>query len=176
MAQLVMKRPLHAPPLPPPGPIAVREATRADAEQLAELLGAAFAELEWDVARVNKDLFDAPDVPVTYVIEENGKLVATAAVRYHERFPESGYVHWVGVDPASRGKRLGSVVMAAAMRRFAADGRKTSILETDDVRLPAIALYLGQGFIPHYTDPDHEDRWSAVFTQLAAARRTLKDR
>jgi mycothiol synthase len=176
MAQLLMKRPRGAPALPPVSPIAVREATRADTEQLAGLLGAAFAELEWDVARVNKDLFDAPDVPVTYVIEDGGKLVATASVRYHARFPESGYVHWVGVDPAARGKRLGTVVMEAVMRRFAADGRTSSILETDDVRLPAIASYLGQGYIPQYADPDHEDRWSAVFIQLTAARRALKDR
>jgi mycothiol synthase len=114
-------------------------------------------------------------VPVTYIIEEAGKPVATASVRYVDRFPESGYVHWVGVDPAYRGKRLGTEVMAAVLRRFAADGRKSSILETDDVRLPAISSYLGQGFIPHYTDADHEDRWSAVFAQLAAVRRTLKD-
>jgi mycothiol synthase len=65
--------------------------------------------------------------------------------------------------------------MAAVLRRFAADSRKSSILETDDVRLPAIASYLGQGFIPHYTDPDHEDRWSRVFEQLAQSRRASKD-
>ena len=176
MAQLVMKRPPGAPPLLAASPIAIREATIADAEHLTDLLGAAFPELEWDVARVHKDLFDPPDVPVTYVIEDAGKLVATASVRYHERFPESGYVHWVGVDPAARGRQLGTVVMAAVMRRFAADGRNSSILETDDVRLPALASYLGQGFIPHYTEADHEDRWSAVFTQLAAARRAMKDR
>lgn len=176
MAQLVMKRPVGAAALPPESPVKVREATRADVGQLATLLGAAFPEMPWDVARVNKDLFDAPDVPVIYVVEDNGKLIATASVRYHERFPESGYVHWVGVDPKARGQRLGMVVMAKVMRRFAADGRKSSILETDDVRLPAIASYLGQGFVPHYLDPDHEERWSRVFEQLANGRRSAKDK
>ncbi len=172
MAQLVMKRPPGASPLPPESQIGVREATRADAPAIAALLGAAFPELEWDVARVDKDLFEPPDVAETYVIDEADKLIATASVRYHERFPGAGYVHWVGVDPAQRGRRLGTVVMARVMRRFAADGRGFSILETDDFRLPAIASYLGQGFVPHYTDPDHEERWSKVFEQLAQGRRT----
>jgi ribosomal protein S18 acetylase RimI-like enzyme len=176
MAQLMMKRPVGASDLPPASPIAVREASRSDGPQLAAVLGAAFPEMEWDVARVNKDLFDATDVPVTYVIEDNGLIVATASVRYHARFPESGYVHWVGVDPKSRGRRLGSVVMARVMRRFAADGRQSCILETDDIRLPAIASYLGQGYVPQYPDVDHEPRWSRVFEQLAQSRRESKDR
>jgi mycothiol synthase len=172
MAQLVMKRPPGAAPLPPESPVKVREATPADAEAIGKLMALAFPELEWDAARANKDLFDAPDVPVTYVVDEGDKIIATASVRYHERFPGAGYVHWVGVDPAQRGRRLGAVVMARVMRRFAADGRSFSILETDDFRLPAIASYLGQGFVPHYTDPDHEERWSKVFEQLAQGRRT----
>lgn len=172
MAQLVMKRPPNAAPLPPESPIAVREATRADADGIGRLMAAAFPELTWDAARANKDLFDADDVPATYVIEDGGRIIATASVRYHERFPGAGYVHWVGVDPAQRGRRLGAIIMARVMRRFFADGRAFAILETDDFRLPAIASYLGQGFIPHYTDPDHEERWSKVFEQLAQGRRT----
>lgn len=172
MSQLVMKRPASATELPPESPIKVREARRDDAGAIAQLLGAAFPEQQWDVARAHKDLFDAADVAVVYVIEEEGRIIATASVRYHPRFPDAGYVHWVGVDPTQRGRRLGTVVMARVMRRFAADGRASSILETDDVRLPAITSYLGQGYIPHYTDPDHEERWSKVFEQLAQARRT----
>jgi mycothiol synthase len=45
------------------------------------------------------------------------------------------------------------------------------VLETDDPRLPAIASYLGMGFVPLYAAPDHETRWSAVFAQLAVAWR-----
>jgi len=175
MAQLMMKRPTGAAALGPVSPIPVRAATAADAEQLRSLLGAAFPEQEWTVARVHKDLLDAADVPVTFVIEEAGRVVATASVRYQPRFPDSGYVHWVGVDPASRGRRLGTVVMEAVVRRFFADGYRSAVLETDDFRLPAITSYLGQGFIPQYADTDHEDRWSNVFSQLALARRDRKE-
>lgn len=171
MAQLLMKRPVGANDLPPESPIAVRAATPSDAEGLARLLGAAFPELPWDVARAMKDLFDPADVKVTFVIDMDGKPVATASVRYQPRFADSGYVHWVGVDPAHRGKRLGTIVMARVLREFIADGRASAVLETDDFRLPAIASYLGQGFVPQYPEPDHEVRWSKIFEQLANARR-----
>ena len=175
MAQLVMKRPPGAFARSDPGPIPVRAAGPGDAAGLADLLGAAFPEHIWTIAKANADLLQAVDVPVTFVIEEVGKIIATASVRYVQRFPESGYVHWVAVDPRQRGRRLGTVVMAHVLQRFAADGRASSILETDDERLPAITSYLGQGFTPHYTDSDHEDRWSRVFERLAQARRSKKD-
>ncbi|MBI4922441.1 MAG: GNAT family N-acetyltransferase [Devosia nanyangense] len=172
----MMKRPPGAPPPPSAGPIAVRPAGAADAHALSKLLASAFPEQVWDGARVHKELLDAADVAVTYVIDEGGRPVATASVRYVERFPDSGYVHWVAVDPRHRGQRLGTVVMETVIRRFLADGRESAILETDDVRLPAIASYLGQGFIPHYSDVDHEDRWSAVFSHLARSRRAARNK
>ena len=175
MAQLVMKRPRGAAALGTPSTIAVREANDADAEGLAKVLGAAFPEQQWTAARVHKELLDAPDVPAVFVIDDNGKVVATASARYVERFPVSGYVHWVAVDPQHRGKRLGNVAMERVLWRFFNDGRDTAILETDDVRLPAITSYLGLGFIPHYTEADHEDRWSHVFGLLARARRRAKE-
>ena len=172
----MMKRPSGAPPLGPQSPVPVRAATKGDDAKLAKLLAAAFPEQDWTIERVYKDLLDAPDVPVTFVVDDGPDIIATASVRYQDRFPGSGYVHWVGVDPRHRGKRLGTIVMDAVIRRFFAGGRSSAILETDDVRLPAITSYLGQGFIPHYSDVDHEDRWSKVFGQWALARRTAKDK
>lgn len=174
MAQLMMKRPVGANELPPESPVAVRAATLADAPGLARVLGAAFPELTWDVARVMHDLFDPDDVKVTFLIEEAGAPIATASVRYQARFPDSGYVHWVGVSPEQRGRRLGTIVMARVLREFIADGRQSAILETDDFRLPAIASYLGQGFVPQYPEPDHEPRWSKIFEILAQSRRREK--
>jgi mycothiol synthase len=176
MAQLLMKRPLGATALPPASPVAVREATRDDIPGIARLMAAAYAEQPWDAARVAKELFDVTDVPVVYVVDDGDKIIATASVRYHEDFPGAGYVHYVGVDPQARGRRLGTVVMARVMRRFAADGKTFSVLNTDDFRLPAIASYLGQGFVPQYPDADHEVRWSRIFEQLAQSRRTAGNR
>src|SRR5204862_5946981 len=108
MAQLVMKRPATE-GVVPQSP--VRTATLADAEGLGRLLGSAFPEMEWSAERARRDLLEAPDVKSTFVVEENGKLLATASARYFvARFPDGGYVHWVGVDPAARGRGLFDVV------------------------------------------------------------------
>ena len=150
----------------------VRSATAADANALARLLAAAFPEMTWDAERARKDLLDAPDVKATFVVEEGGALLATASARYFdERFPGVGYVHWVAVDPAARGRGLFDVVMDAVQTQFETDGRPIAFLETDDARLPAIAAYLRLGYVPQYMEPDHEARWSAIFSQLAEGRR-----
>ena len=105
-----------------------------------------------------------------YVIDGPEGLLATAAARYHAPYPGVGYVHWVGVDPTARGRALGAVVMNAVLARFVADGLTAAVLETDDVRLPAITSYLAQGYVPQYPEAGHEGRWSAVFAALAAWR------
>jgi GNAT superfamily N-acetyltransferase len=172
MAQLLMKRPIGAEELESEVANPVQVATKGDARDLARLLTVAFPEQGWTVERVLQDLLDADDVPTTDLVRDRSWVIATASVRYVERFPESGYVHWVAVDPRYLGRRLSHVVMASVIRQFFVDGRRSSILETDDFRLPAIAAYLGVGFIPQYTESDHEDRWSRVFSQLAQWRRS----
>jgi mycothiol synthase len=128
--------------------------------------------MEWSAERARNDLLEAPDVKSTFVVEEDGTLLATASARYFTaRFPDGGYVHWVGVDPAARGRGLFDVVMAAVQQQFDADGKPVAFLETDDQRLPAIAAYLRLGYVPQYTEGDHEARWSKIFTQLAEGRR-----
>lgn len=150
----------------------IRLAKAEDAEGLSRLLASAFPEMQWDSARARKDLLDAPDVAATFVIEDNGRLLATASARYFDaRFPNVGYVHWVAVDPVARGRGLFDAVMAAVENRFRADGRPIAMLETDDVRLPAIAAYLRRGYVPQYTEADHEERWSRIFSRLAESRR-----
>jgi GNAT superfamily N-acetyltransferase len=186
MAQLVMKRPEKSTPLTEnqgtsqrgspaddrAAALSCRTATAADAEALAKLLKSAFPEMEWDAARARRDLLDADDVRRTFVVEQHGELLGTASARYFEkRFPGVGYVHWVAVDPAARGRGIFDAVMAAVHRQFLEDGRSIAFLETDDHRLPAIAAYLRLGYVPQYTETDHEGRWSAIFTTLAEGRR-----
>lgn len=174
MAQLVMKRP-SLPAAPAAGP-AARVAGPGDAEALAALLKVAFPEMEWNAARVRRDLLEAGDVEATFLVEEGGRALGTASARYFEgRFPGVGYVHWVGVDPAARGRGVFDAVMAAVHGQFLADGRTVAFLETDDQRLPAITAYLRLGYVPQYTEPDHEQRWSNIFMTLANARRSARN-
>jgi GNAT superfamily N-acetyltransferase len=176
--QLLMRSPTQPPRPASSGSVEVRLARPDDAEALATLMGAAFPEMEWSADRVRTDLLDAHDVAATYVVDGPGGLIGTASARYWtEKFPEEGYVHWVAIDPARRGQGLLQALMGRVMQRFADDGKPSAVLETDDIRLPAITAYLGEGFVPVYRDEGgHEQRWSVVFSNLAAYRRNKKER
>jgi GNAT superfamily N-acetyltransferase len=174
MAQLVMKHPSLT-LARREGP-QVRAAGPEDAVALAVLLQAAFPEMEWNAHRVRHDLLEAGDVKSTFLVAEAGRALGTASARYFtDRFPGAGYVHWVGVDPTARGRGVFDAVMEAVHGQFIADGCSTAFLETDDQRLPAITAYLRLGYVPEYTESDHELRWSNIFTTMANVRRSARN-
>ncbi len=72
----------------------------------------------------------------------------------------------VGVRPGHQGKRLGYLVNLAALHKFAADGRKSSILETDDFRLAAIKTYINLGFTPLLVHENQQERWEKIYSVL----------
>jgi mycothiol synthase len=133
------------------------------AAALADLLKAIFPEHAWSADAARRYLIDAPSVDAVYVIEHDGALVATASARYDPaKFPGSGYLHWVGVHPDHRGRRLGRLISVRVLEHFQAAGCKDAVLETDDFRIPAIKTYLALGFIPEYDHPTHAERWAKV--------------
>jgi mycothiol synthase len=155
----------------PPAPTGVELATNADADGLGQLLDASFAE-DWDSARVHRDLLDDATVGATYLLREGDRIVATASARVlPQDYPGAGYLHWVASDPHVRGRGLGRAVTIAVLHRFAEDELRSTVLETDDERLPAISVYLGLGYVPQYRDASHEDRWSRIFRELNDVRR-----
>jgi hypothetical protein len=58
--------------------------------------------------------------------------------------------------------------MLRVLRWFRDHGFAESLLNTDDFRLPAIALYLSLGFQPEFPQEAHHARWSAIRTALEA--------
>jgi mycothiol synthase len=178
-AQLLMRRPdLDGEPQVPalPAGYELREATPEDNAALAQLLTAAFPELDaWTPQDVADRLTAAPDVDAVYVIIHGGVPVATASSRHdHDRFPGTGYVHWVGVLPGHTGRRLGSALMDQMLVDFRARGYRDAVLETDDFRLPAIRIYLRHGYVPITEDvkgENHLARWSAVLPRVLDNRR-----
>jgi mycothiol synthase len=159
----------NLPPVPPEADSgrSVDVAGRPAAPALAELLDLAFAG-GWDVARVERELFDDPTVTATYVVYDAEVAVATASARLlTDTYPQAGYLHWVASSPRARGRGLGRAVIVAVLKRFHHDGMTQAVLETDDHRLAAIRLYLSMGFVPVYRGGDDESRWSAVFRRLA---------
>lgn len=177
--QLLMHRPdLDGEPLVPalPDGYLLRLATTEDEDALANLMTTAFPELGvWTADTVRERLTQADDVDAVYVITCDGEPVATASSRHdHERFPGTGYVHWVGALPGHSGRRLGSALMDQMLVDFRARGYRDAVLETDDFRLPAIRTYLRHGYVPVTEDvkgENHLTRWSRVLPQVLDARR-----
>ncbi len=79
---------------------------------------------------------------------------------------EIGYLHYVGVLPSERGKRLGYHVSLAALHKMVEEGRKAAVLLTDDFRIPAIKTYLGLGFRPVLVHENQRTRWREIFLQI----------
>lgn len=148
-----------------PDGFTLRAAASADLPALTGLMAAAFPELLWTPKNVHDALFADTTVKETLVIEDPAKdaLVATASVRLlPERFPRTGYLHWVGAHPLYRGKRLGKTISLAVLHAFAQRGCTGAVLETQDFRLTAIRVYLGLGFVPEIAHESHPARWDAI--------------
>src|SRR4051812_16941287 len=120
----------------------VRLARPDDEPTIASTLTAAFERTStqvqrFDVERVRRELTEAPDVDATYVAVWQGKAVATASSRWlPDRFPNAGYVHWVGTDPEHKRRGLAAAVLGEVFAHFARTGRTHAVLETEDHRLP----------------------------------------
>ncbi len=172
MTQLLMRRP-DLLDIPDAAPLqegyVLRLADGAeDVRPLASTLSAAFGE-PWDEVRVRSSLTETPDIRAVYVVARDGRPVATASSRLvPERFPGSGYVHWVGTHPEHAGKGLASALVARVLWDFAERGCEDAVLETDDFRLPAVRTYLKFGFLPVYgvSGEDHGQRWSQVLQRV----------
>ncbi len=170
MTNLLMRRPdlLSLPPLPAlPDHYTLRQMRREDTPAVAAVLDRAFVDETWDAARVADTLNERQGVKQTLVVDFRGRPIATASARLRpDRFPGSGYLHWVAVDPDHQGRRLGFFVSLAVLHEFAALSCSDAVLETQDHRLAAIKTYLKLGFVPQYPGKTHTPRWEAVQAAL----------
>lgn len=93
--------------------------------------------------------------------------VATATAWYNAQWEKSvGYLHMVGMLPQHAGKGIGLQASLAALHQMKREGRASSVLNTDDFRIPAIKTYIKLGFLPHITHESHEERWEKILTQI----------
>jgi ribosomal protein S18 acetylase RimI-like enzyme len=133
----------------------------------------------WTVELVRQKLITQPqfEPACLFFAEEaaSGLTVATAtAWRVRPDDHHVGHLHMVAALPDYRGRGLGRLVCAAALSFLRDRGFQSAVLTTDDSRLPAIATYLGLGFVPEYWEDrasDQRARWSAVFRHLPDRRR-----
>jgi mycothiol synthase len=125
----------------------------------------------WDEAATGRLFLGDPGVREEgiFFLATGEDCVATAT---DKRLPESevGYLHMVAVAPPYRGRGLGRCISLAALLHMRERGCREAVLDTDDLRLPAIRMYLGLGFVPEMVGADHAERWRAIFAELGAAR------
>jgi len=101
---------------------------------------------------------------VLFICSE-GIPVATATAWYQSIWGEhAGYLHMVGALPSHTGKGLGLQVSLAAMHEMRKEGRMTTVLNTDDFRIPAIKTYLKLGYRPLIIHENQGKRWEEILS------------
>ncbi len=131
---------------------------------------------EYTEERFEQELSGAPGLePADVFFAVSGRVVAgTAWARRSGHRPEHiGYVHMVAVAPEHRGRGVGRALVVSVLHRFREAGLASAMLETDDVRLPAIRLYLALGFRPELTHDSHAERWRRVGRELGVERKEV---
>ena len=163
------------PPVELPTGYSIRASQPGEAAAWCEVVAASFPEEpaptpdKWEQQILNKHGY-APE-NVFFIIAPDGKPCATAsAMRSHDTgedgSKDEGYIHWVAVDPAHGGKKLGLLASLQCLHRFRERGCETTILDTHPFRLPAIILYERLGFVPLYTTPEHPACWQLIAERL----------
>lgn len=99
-------------------------------------------------------------------IAKDGVDIATVTAVEKDIFPGEGWFRMVGTRPEARGQGAGRLVLTAALQSLSARGYPSTVLSTDDFRLPAISLYLSLGFEPLCNHESHAGRWEKVFAEL----------
>ena len=101
-----------------------------------------------------------------FVETDDGTAIATTLAWYmDEPSSEWGRIHWVGVDPAYQGKRIGKAMISEALTRMSKMHPKV-VLETEHPRLPAIKMYLDFGFTPQIRGEEDKAAWVEIGKQL----------
>ena len=99
-------------------------------------------------------------------IARDGYDIATATAVEKETYPGEGWFRMVGTRPSARGHGAGRLALIAALNSLAARGYRSTVLSTDDWRIPAISLYLSLGFEPVMEHESHPERWKKIFAEL----------
>ena len=96
------------------------------------------------------------------ILNNNEAIAATfSSASIHEN-EEVGRLDFVVTHPKHRGKGLGKNICVAVIKYFIENNYKKVILQTDDWRIPAIAVYLKLGFKPVFTSKELEIRWNKI--------------
>lgn len=146
--------------------IAIETPLQDDVRRLVEQLNAhllPLSPLEFQFKMTVEQMAGA-DTTLFVARDENGTAVGMGALKVHTR--ELGEVKRMFTDPAVRGQRIGSALLAAIVALAREKGLHTVMLETGtgDGMAEAHRLYVRSGFVSRGAFLDYPDsEWSAFF-------------
>ncbi len=152
-----------------PSGYTLRNWQAGDEVALAGLLGEAFAPSVWTAERVLETLPWCEGIrseSIFILLGPGGDVAGTATAWDNPKWPQDGYLHYVAVSSAHRGRNLGTVVSLAALDYMRSRGRRRAVIETDDFRLAALETYFRLGFVPIADDAEMVERWRSVCRAL----------
>lgn len=123
----------------------------------------------WTVEKFNKEFKESPVFEpgrVFFVIFENEPIGTATAWVKEPGEKITGMVHYVGVLPEHKGRKLGYLITLQTLHYMKEHGYKDAFLQTDDNRLAAIKTYLALGFEPEIIAENQHERWVEVFKDL----------
>ena len=95
-----------------------------------------------------------------FLEDANGRAIGTTTAWYNHDYhgKDHGRIHWVGIVPGYRGRKLAKPLMAAAMERLA-ESHERAYLTTQTTSARAIRMYLDFGFVPFVTSDECRRGW-----------------
>jgi len=143
---------------------------RADHPQVVALLGALdryLGELYEPEANhiLSVEELLAPEISF-FVARQGDRIVGTGAVRRRDGY---GEIKRMFVDPAMRGQRLGSRLLATLEATMRAQGLTLARLETGEAQREAVRLYERSGYRPCSAFGGYPDNGLSLFMQKVLA-------
>lgn len=126
---------------------------------------AADADMAWFCRTFSDDPYYDPE-NLLLIYDNTTPVAAAAAWQTLAGTKKTGLVHMVGVAPDYRGRGLGRVITLLALRRLQERGFHEALVETEEVRVQALSLYLSLGFKPLYRNRSDEKRWKKVMQEM----------
>jgi ribosomal protein S18 acetylase RimI-like enzyme len=100
--------------------------------------------------------------PTSFVVESEGRLVGFLCGFVSQTYDDEAYVHFVGVDPAFRGRGVARLLYDWFVRAVSAEGRTVVRAVTSPVNTASVAFHRSLGFAaepaPAGYDGPGEDR------------------
>ena len=137
-----------------------RSALRAYASELARRWPEKAPDPSWEQALIAADsLTLAPPSGVLVIAKQGDRVVGCAGLRFEgaDVPPGAGEIKRMWVDPATRGRGLGTRLLAHLTDLAREAGLRRLVLDTADDLTEARALYAREGFVetePYNANPD----------------------